>query len=148
MSMYADYIAADASSAPFFEAARRGELMLLRCARCAAWSWPGVLNSPTPRPACSECLSFDVHWEQSAGRGRLYTYTVFHAAPADGWPDHVPYAVALVELAEGPRLFSNIVDCPIDELAIDMRLEVTFRAVGQAGTIVPLFRPPGLTGLS
>ena len=74
----------------------------------------------------------------ATGRSRLYTWSVVHqnAAPFDA----VPYVVAMVDLEEGPRLMTEIVDCPVDELCADMALEIAFRE-DDDGFVVPVFRP-------
>lgn len=75
---------------------------------------------------------------QATGRSRLYTWSVIHqnVAPFDA----VPYVVAMVDLEEGPRLMTEIVDCTVDELCAEMELEIAFRE-DDDGFVVPVFRP-------
>jgi uncharacterized OB-fold protein len=120
---------------PFFEGTAIGELRIQRCRPCGhAFFYP--------RTSCPRCGSTDVAWERASGRGRLHTYVITHRA-APGFEHHVPYAIAVVELAEGPRMMSNIVgvENTPEGLVLDMDLEVTFERRGDVA--VPVFRPAG-----
>ena len=116
----------------FWEGARIGELRLQRCDACANVYFP-------PRPFCPSCASREVSVFAASGRATLYSYVIHHR-PVPGFAP--PYAIAVVELEEGPRMMSNIVDCPQtpEALELDMRLEVTFERLDDAITL-PLFRP-------
>jgi len=116
---------------PFWEGTAAGELRLQRCASCDAHYFP-------PRPFCPTCLSDDVTWERVSGRGRLHSYVINHR-PAPGF--EAPYAIAVVELAEGPRMMSNIVgvENTPENLVLDMALEVDFEPRGEMA--LPVFRP-------
>jgi uncharacterized OB-fold protein len=116
----------------FWDGAAAGELRLQRCEACAHVYFP-------PRPFCPACASRRVSSFAASGRGTLYSYLIHHR-PVPGFTP--PYAIAVVQLAEGPRLMSNIVDCPQtpEALVLDMALEVTFRRIDERITL-PLFRP-------
>src|SRR4051794_34376490 len=118
---------------PFWEGCRDGVLMLQHCGHCGEAYFP-------PSPYCPRCLSDDVEWRTASGKGRLHTYLISHR-PAPGFEADVPYAIAIVELDEGPRMMSNIVGIPNtpEDLVIDMALQVTFEARGDVQ--VPVFRP-------
>jgi uncharacterized protein len=122
-------------TAPFFEGTARGELRIQRCVRCRhAFFYP--------RTSCPRCGSVDVAWERASGRGRLHTYVISHR-PAPGFEDQVPYAIAVIELAEGPRMMSNVVgiaNTP-ELLVLDMDVEVDFEPRGDVS--VPVFKPSG-----
>jgi len=120
---------------PFWEGCEAGELRLQRCQSCEKHYFP-------PRPFCPRCLSTDVVWDGVSGRARLHTYVINHR-PAPGFEDDAPYAVAIVELEEGPRMMTNIVgiENTPDNLVLDMALEVTFDPRGDGR--VPVFRPAG-----
>ena len=92
-------------------------------------------------PAHPSCFSFDVEWTKACGRGTVYSYTVC-LRPAPGFENDVPYNIALVELAEGVRMMSTVVDCPPDDLRIGMLVEVVFEDVIQDVTL-PKFKPAG-----
>jgi uncharacterized OB-fold protein len=120
-------------TAPYWEGTARGELRIQRCQPCRhAFFYP--------RTSCPRCGSTNVAWERASGRGRLHTYVISHRA-APGFEDQVPYAIAVVELAEGPRMMSNVVgvaNTP-EALVLDMDLEVAFERRGAVS--VPVFRP-------
>jgi uncharacterized OB-fold protein len=118
---------------PFWEACARGELALQRCVPCARWYFP-------PRPFCPTCWSDDVEWRAVSGRATLHSYVINHR-PAPGFEQDAPYAIAVVQLEEGPRLMSNIVgieNAP-EHLVLDMALTVTFERRGELH--LPQFRP-------
>lgn len=88
-----------------------------RCANCDRWRHP-------PRVRCASCGSGDWTWEPSSGRGRLFSWTVTHQPLHPDFADHVPYAVVVVELDEGPRIVCSVRDLPNDELALDLPVEI------------------------
>lgn len=119
----------------FWDGTRAGELRLQRCDACAKTYFP-------PRPFCPACGSRKVSVFRASGRGRLFSYVIHHRAVPGFTP---PYAIAVVELAEGPRMMTNIVDCPQtpEALQLDMPLEVAFTPMDEQITLA-LFRPaPG-----
>ncbi len=95
-----------------------------------------------PRPFCPECASTRVDWFQASGRGTVYSYTVNRRGGADlpEYRNAGVYVLAYVELEEGPRLMTNIVDCDPDSVRIGQPVEVVFHDTGQ-GTALPRFRP-------
>jgi len=105
---------------PFWEALRGGELRLQRCAVC------GALQHP-PRAMCFSCRSFEFEWAPSSGRGTVYSYVVTHQPIHPALAGHTPFATVEVELEEGVRLTSNLLDVPPDEIEIGMpvRLALT-----------------------
>ncbi len=121
----------------FWDGAQRGELRLQRCDTddCAKVIFP-------PRPFCPECGSRAVSSFTASGRGKLYSYVINHRPPRGFGPD--PHAIAIVELDEGPRMMSNIVDCDQtpEALILDMPLEVVFTPVSDEISL-PKFRPVG-----
>lgn len=116
---------------PFWDGCAAGELRLQRCQPCDAHYFP-------PRPFCPRCLSDAVPWEATSGRGTLHTYVINHRAAPGFEPG---YAIAVVELEEGPRMMSNIVgiENTPEALVLDLALEVTFEQRGDV--FVPLFQP-------
>ncbi|MCX7620354.1 MAG: Zn-ribbon domain-containing OB-fold protein [Acidimicrobiales bacterium] len=117
----------------FWEAARRGKLLLRSCNRC------GVVHY-YPRPFCPECWSDEVTWIEASGRARLYTHSTVHVNDLPPFDEQVPYIAAVVDLEEGPRMMTQIVDCDPGELEIGMPLELTFRHVSDE-VAVAVFRP-------
>ena len=117
----------------FWDGTRAGKLLLQRCPDCG-----GKAYFP-PRPFCPGCGSRRVEVFQASGRARLYSYVIHHR-PAPGFTP--PYAIAVVELEEGVRMMTNIVDCPQtpEALELDMPLEVVFTRLDDA-IALPHFRP-------
>ena len=124
---------ADEASAPFYAGAKEGRLMLVRCSQCGRHRLPG-------RERCADCWSTDSEWAQASGRGTLYSFGIMHQQYDPAFADVIPYNYATVELEEGPRLVTNIVDCPNGELRVDMPVEAVFDAVSEETTLIR-FRP-------
>ena len=124
----------DDLSRPYFEGALRGELMIQRCDACRAFLAPGSR-------LCTECLNESLSWTAVSGRATLHTFGIMYQRYHPGFADEIPYNIAVVELAEGPRLNTNIVGVPNDVLRVGMPLEVTFEDAG-GGVALPKFRPP------
>jgi uncharacterized OB-fold protein len=116
----------------FWDGTQAGELRLQRCDSCANVYFP-------PRPFCPSCASRKVSVFKATGKGKLYSYVIHHR-PVPGFTP--PYAIAVVELAEGPRMMTNIVDCPQtpEALKLDMALEPAFERIDDEITLA-LFRP-------
>ena len=106
---------------PFWDGTKAGELRLQRCDACSHVYFP-------PRPFCPKCAGRKVSWFRASGRATLYSYVIHHR-PAPGFTP--PYSIAVVEVAEGPRMMTNIVECPQtpEALQLDMSLEVVFTPV-------------------
>jgi hypothetical protein len=122
----------DAETQPYWDAAKEGKLLIKRCRACGR-------PHAYPRPFCPHCWSEDVEWEEASGAATLYTYSIVRRNDLPPFNERVPYVAAVVELAEGPRLLTNIVDCEPEAVAIGMALEVTFRDDGDFA--LPVFRP-------
>lgn len=122
----------DTVSAPFFEGAQAGRLMLQHCAGCGGWSFP-------VRERCPHCFGPDLQWRAASGRGTLYTFAIMHQVMNPGFAGAVPYNVCQVDLEEGVRMIANVVGVANDALRIGMRLEAVFEDVGE-GVSVPKFR--------
>ena len=104
---------------PFWEATRRHELRLQRCADCGRFRYP-------PSPVCPDCLSEEGEWVRVSGRGTVTTWVVFHRKYFPSFAADLPYHVVQVQLEEGPRLTANLVDVTNDELQVGMPVEVVF----------------------
>jgi len=121
---------------PFWDAARRHELALPFCKPCGLFFY-------YPRAACPRCLSPDLEWRAVSGRGTLHTFTVVYRGQR-GFPLGPPYVLAVIELAEGPRMMTNLIGIAPDPatIRIGMPVEVTFEDV-TAEVTLPHFRPAG-----
>jgi hypothetical protein len=126
--------------APFWEWCRRHELRLQRCVDCGAFRFH-------PRPRCPECRSADATWDAVAGTGTVASYTIVHPPVLPAFADRVPYNAVVVQLDEGPFMVSNLVDVANDDLAVGMRVEVTFVDLDDTLTL-PQFRPITTAGAS
>ena len=122
-------------SKEYWEGCRRHELLIQRCRDCGYHRF-------YPGPICQafDCLSMDFDWVQSSGKGTVYTLTVVARAPNEMWADLAPYALVLIELDEGPVMFSRAVDIPAFDVKIGMRMEVVFEDLTDEVTL-PFFRP-------
>jgi uncharacterized OB-fold protein len=118
---------------PFFDAAHRHQLVVQRCRGCGAHRFPA-------RDQCSTCLSRESDWVAASGRGTVFSFAVMHQVYHPGFAGEVPYAVVVIELEEGARLVSNLVDCPVRDVRIGMPVEVVFDDVTPEVTL-PKFRP-------
>lgn len=114
----------------FFDAAEHGRLLLARCVACAGYAEPGELSCP----ACGS----DLQWAPASGTGTVYAYAVVHQVFHPSLAGDVPYMVALVELAEGPRLITRLVGFGTTRPRIGAPVQVTFQHVG--GRRLPVFR--------
>ncbi|HUN57091.1 MAG TPA: Zn-ribbon domain-containing OB-fold protein [Candidatus Binataceae bacterium] len=123
----------DEENRPWWEAVQRHELYIQKCRDC------GDLRFH-PRALCTNCLSSNTEWVKCKGSGRIYTFTVTNQNQASGFRDSLPYVLAWVQLDEGPKLMTNIVDCPPERVKIDMPVEAVFDDVTPEVTLVK-FRP-------
>ena len=123
----------DWESRPFWEGCGRHELWLQRCAAC------DTLRA-RPLAVCPECLSSGVVWVRASGRATLHTYAITHQNQARGFREALPYVLAYVDLEEGVRLLTNVVNCEAERLRIGMPLEVDFADL-EGDVAVPRFRP-------
>lgn len=116
----------------YWDGANDGELRLQTCNSCDHTYFP-------PRPFCPDCGSRDVKVIKASGKGRLFSYIINHL-PTPGYTP--PFVVAVVELDEGPRMMTNIVDCPQtpEAMELDMPLEVTFERLSDEINL-PQFKP-------
>ena len=121
---------------PFWDATSEGRLLLKRCLDCGSVIW-------YPRAICPDCASLRTEWFQASGRGHVYSYTVNHRTEG-AYKDAAPLVLAYVQLDEGPRVMTNIVEADADALAIGLPVEVTFHDTGE-GSALPRFRPAAAT---
>jgi len=118
---------------PFWDGIKRHELWLQRCQDCGKFRF-------YPRSICPYCFSYNTEWTKVSGRAKLYSFTVSHRPASPAFQQDVPYNVVIVELEEGVRMMTNIVECRNEDLRIDMPVEVAFDDVTPEITL-PKFRP-------
>lgn len=118
----------------FWDGCREGRLILQRCKDTGKPYFP-------PRPFSPYTGSRDVEVFEASGKAILYSYVINHRPPR-GFEDEAPYAIAVVELEEGPRMMTNIVDCEQTPkaLQLDMALEATFEEISDE-IWLPKFKP-------
>ena len=122
---------------PFWDGLKEHKLMLPRCAECGhVFFYPRVL--------CPRCHSRSIGWIQSSGRGKLYSFEIAYQSISRTFRVKPPYVLAMVELEEGPRMLSNLVNVAPDPKVIhcDMPVEVVFHKLTDEVTL-PLFQPAG-----
>jgi uncharacterized protein len=127
----------DAVTAPFWESCARHELRLQECRACGKRWLPASV-------VCPRCWSDRVVWVVACGEGTVATFAVYHRAYHEAFRPRLPYVVAVVALAEGPHLVSNIVGIAPERVRVGMPVRVEFEAV--EGTALPVFRPAGEGG--
>ena len=120
------------STKPFWEAARRHELVAYKCSNC------GTYYSQVSE--CTACDNPKMEWTKVGGRGEVFTFCICHQAFHLAWKDDIPYNVAYVKLDEGPLLVSNIIGCSNEDLYIGMPVEVVFDDLTEDITL-PKFTP-------
>ncbi|RJP16718.1 MAG: Zn-ribbon domain-containing OB-fold protein [Candidatus Abyssobacteria bacterium SURF_5] len=121
------------STKPFWEGCKAGKLLLPKCRSCGQMFF-------FPNHFCPECLSEDVDWIDSSGKGVVHTFTIISRPPSDAFAADVPYVVAVIDLEEGPRMLSNVIGIPPEHVRVGMPVEVVFERVSEEITL-PKFRP-------
>ena len=116
----------------FWDGCKAGELLLQRCTECTKSYFP-------PRPFCPKCGSRNVEVFKASGKAKLWSYVINHRPRPDMGTE--PHSIAVVTLEEGPRMMTNVVNCPQtpEALELDMPLEVTFETFGDIA--LPFFQP-------
>ena len=125
----------DFETEAFWAGAKEGKLLIKRCLTCERTHF-------YPRPFCPHCWGYDVEWVEASGRATLYTWSVVRRNDLPPFPERVPYVAAVVDLAEGPRMMTNVVDCEFEDLTNGMELEAVYHPISDDVTIVQ-FRPVG-----
>lgn len=120
-------------SVEFWEGCKREELLIQKCLACGRFRY-------FPREHCPTCSDQTYEWVQASGMGTLFSWIIVYPPTLPAFQQKVPYPVILVELEEGVRMISNIVDCDNEELRIGMPLQVIFEEVID-GVTLPKFRP-------
>jgi uncharacterized OB-fold protein len=117
----------------FWDGCKENKLLYQQCQDCGQVIF-------MPKHLCPNCMSHNLSWNESKGKGRIHTFTVTYAyAPPEFMPD-VPYALAMIKLDEGFHMMSNIIECDYNKLTCEMPVEVVFDPVTPEVTL-PKFRP-------
>jgi len=121
----------DSDSRPYWEGLAQGELRIQRCGACSRYVF-------YPRAICPHCSSGQLSWVTATGKGAIYSYTVAHQAFGP-FADEVPFVIAIVELEEGVRMMTRIVDAPHEQVCIGAAVHVTFATISEEMTL-PYFQ--------
>jgi uncharacterized OB-fold protein len=117
----------------FWKGCKAHELRFQRCKECGHIRWPAST-------ICPSCHSKNTNWVVASGKGKVFTFAVYHVAFHPGFRDDLPYVVADVELDEGPRLVTNIIGCPVDKVECGLPVIVAWEDINEEFTL-PKFRP-------
>lgn len=123
----------DRESAEFWDRVHAHRLALQQCRQCGSFRF-------YPRALCPVCLGELYEWVPVTGRGTVYSYTVCYRPASEAFAADTPYVVALVDLAEGVRLLSNIIDCAPAQVRVGMPVTLVYEDVGEGITLYK-FRP-------
>ena len=125
----------DADTAPFWEAAHEGRLLIQRCESCDAVQF-------YPRALCTSCGTGPPAWLEASGRGTVHTFTVVRQNLMPPFKDLAPYVLAIIDLEEGVRMMGNVLECDPAEVHIGMAVEVFFEPATDELSL-PMWRPAG-----
>src|SRR3990172_4658645 len=116
----------------FWEGTKRHELLIQKCSDCGKRQF-------YPRGLCIACMSTNLDWVRSSGRGTVYSHTTVYRPPSPAFTPDVPYVIAIVEMEEGVRMMGNIVGSLPDQVKVGMPVTVVFEDVNETITL-PKFR--------
>lgn len=120
-------------SKPYWDGCKRHKLLIQRCQDCGHYRFP-------PSGLCPKCMSTNAEWARVSGKGKVYSWTIFHYLYHPAFAKDIPYNVAIIELEEGPRMHTNIVECRDEDIYIGMPVEVVFEDISEQ-IALPKFRP-------
>ena len=114
---------------PFWAGAKARRLVIQRCDACAAYRFP-------PEPACVYCGAPDSTWTEVSGRATLWSWTVGHPPLLPYFAERAPWPVAIVQLEEGPRMATNLIDVAAEQYEIGMALVADYEDASEDVTLV------------
>ncbi len=121
------------ATAPFFDGAREGKLRLQCCAACDTWAYP-------LRERCQSCGATEMTWRDASGAGTLYSFGLLRRVYHPRHEGRLPLILAEVNIAEGIRLSTNLVEIEPADIRIGMMLMVDFETLPDGG-VIPVFKP-------
>ena len=119
-------------SVKFWEGTKDGKLLIQFCKDCGS-------NIFYPRKFCPECWSGNLDWKETSGKAKIYTFSTAYSMVEPKFMDELPYTIAYVDLYEGVRMMTRIVECKPEDITFDMEVEVMFHE--RDGFFLPYFRP-------
>ncbi len=117
----------------FWKATKEHRLVIQECRDCEAKIF-------YPRKYCPECWSSNLGWSEACGRAKVSTFAIMRGMVEPKFWDDLPYVLAMVDLEEGIRMMTRIVECDPEEVEIGMDVEVVFEDITDQHAL-PLFRP-------
>ena len=123
----------NADTKPFWDACRNHELRFQKCTECGHVRWP-------PSILCPLCYSNKTEWIRACGKGKVFSFVVYHKAFHPGFEADLPYVVAIVQLQEGPQFLTNIVGCDPSAVRCEMPEDVVWEDITEEFSL-PKFRP-------
>lgn len=123
----------NADNKAFWDGCKEHQLRFQKCQNCGLVRWP-------PSLICPNCYSKDAKWLTVSGKGKVYSFAVYHQAFHPAFANELPYVTAIIQLAEGPYLLSNIVGCKPEDIKCDMPVEVTWDDISPDFSL-PKFKP-------
>ena len=126
----------DIETAPYWEGTAEGRLLIKHCDACGR-------DFFYPRSHCPRCWSSSTSWKEASGDGVVYTFTIVRQNDLPPFKERLPYVVAIVELAEGVRMTSNIEGISPEDVRCGMKVRVSFReeARDEGSVFLPVFQP-------
>jgi uncharacterized OB-fold protein len=121
----------DAESEAFWSGTLEGKLLVQECSVCGQRQLYG-------RSLCTNCHSASLSWIEASGKGTIYSRTIIRQNPSRSFKHLIPFVVALIDLDDGPRMMSNVVGTPAEEVNIGDRVRVTFEPVSDTAAL-PMF---------
>ncbi|MCD6568003.1 MAG: Zn-ribbon domain-containing OB-fold protein [Dehalococcoidia bacterium] len=118
---------------PFWDSCKEHRLRFQKCRICGHVRWP-------PSIVCPVCYAHDFDWLIASGKGKIYTFTIYHQVQHKAFKNDIPYVTAIVELKEGPHLLTNIVECVPAQVMCDMPVEVVWEDITEEFSL-PKFKP-------
>ncbi len=118
---------------PFWDYLKKHELRMQKCLQCGHIRYP-------PSMVCPKCHSMEAEWVKLSGKGKVFSFVIYHYVYNKAFSNDIPYAAASIELEEGPRVMSNITGCKLEDIRIDMPVEVHFEDVTDEFAL-PKFKP-------
>jgi hypothetical protein len=119
-------------SEKFWAGTKDGKLLVQFCKECGS-------NIFYPRKFCPECWSGNLDWKETSGKAKIYTFSTAYSMVEPKFMDELPYTIAYVDLYEGVRMMTRIVECKPEDITFDMEVEVMFHE--RDGFFLPYFRP-------
>ena len=127
----------DLDNQPFWDGLREHKFLLFKCKICGAYYWPKAYC----RFHDNEPFGGNLDWSEASGKGTVFAFNIHHWPLHPGFKQDVPYVYALIELAEGPLISSNVSDIEPQKVTVGMPVEIVYEDHPNEGFTLPKFRP-------